>query len=336
MKFSSRCRISTTVGSVERAGAFFRNTTTCRSSETGARTACPTARVAYAADGRRALTGIPISTRPRTEAPCCAVEPVPPLPASPVRHTATKSVRTPRTFILCILQKVASRWSSYSPDIVRSMLGFMVAMTLLGSADTKPPATPGPGVSETLARERAAAIRDLKYELSFAIPADRKTAVRGRSIARFLLEKPHRVVFDFAQPSERLTQVRAAGRVIAPSVADGHIVIPAEMTQAGANDIEFEFVAGDEALNRNDEFLYTLFVPARARLTFPCFDQPDLKARYSLTLTVPAGWQAVSNGATLRTQDAAREAGTTTLTFAETPPLPTYLFAFAAGRFSLE
>ena len=89
------------------AGAFFRNTTTCRSSETGARTDCPTARVAYAADGRRAVTGMPISTRPRTEAPCCAVEPVPPVPASPARHTATKSVRTPRTFILCILQKVA-------------------------------------------------------------------------------------------------------------------------------------------------------------------------------------------------------------------------------------
>ncbi len=213
------------------------------------------------------------------------------------------------------------------------MLGFMVAMTLLGSADTQPPATPGPGVSETLARERAAAIRDLKYELSFTIPADRKTAVRGRSIARFSLEKPHRVVFDFAQPSERLTQVRAAGRVIAPSVADGHIVIPAEMTQAGANDIEFEFVAADDALNRNDEFLYTLFVPARARLTFPSFDQPDLKARYRLTLITPEGWQTVANGAEIARTPSA---GTVTTTFRETQPLPTYLFAFVAGKFSVE
>ena len=50
-------------------------------------------------------------------------------------------------------------------------------------------------------------------------------------------------------------------------------------------------------LNRDGEFLYTLFVPARAHLAFPCFDQPDLKARYTLTLDVPAGWMAVSNGA---------------------------------------
>ena len=72
------------------------------------------------------------------------------------------------------------------------------------------------------------------------------------------------------------------------------------MTTAGANRIEFEFTAGDEALNRNDEFLYTLFVPARAQLAFPCFDQPDLKARYTLSLTVPDGWQAVANGAEVR------------------------------------
>ena len=58
-----------------------------------------------------------------------------------------------------------------------------------------------------------------------------------------------------------------------------------------------DFTAGDESLNRNDEFLYTLFVPARAQFAFPCFDQPDLKARYRLTLEVPADWQAIANGA---------------------------------------
>ena len=79
--------------------------------------------------------------------------------------------------------------------------------------------------------------------------------------------------------------------------------------------------------------MYTLFVPARARLAFPCFDQPDLKARYSLTLEIPKGWEALANG-----QESARQerGDRLTLTFAETPPLPTYLFAFAAGRFQIE
>ena len=48
-----------------------------------------------------------------------------------------------------------------------------------------------------------------------------------------------------------------------------------------------EFTAGDASLNRNDDFLYTLFVPARAHLAIPCFDQPDLKARWTLALDVP-------------------------------------------------
>jgi aminopeptidase N len=208
------------------------------------------------------------------------------------------------------------------------MLGFMVAVTLLAAGDSA-----GPGVSETLARERAAAVSDLKYELSFTIPPDRQAPIRGRAIARFVLKSPQAVVFDFAQPSDRLTAVRAGGRTLSATILDGHIVIPAAMTVAGPNQIEFEFTAGDEALNRNDEFLYTLFVPARARLAFPCFDQPDLKARYRLTLVTPEGWQAVANGAEV-TRTAS--AGSVTTTFAETPPLPTYLFAFVAGTFSVE
>ena len=45
--------------------------------------------------------------------------------------------------------------------------------------------------------------------------------------------------------------------------------VPANHLREGRNEITVEFVAGDAALNRNPEFLYTLFVPARAHLTFP-------------------------------------------------------------------
>ena len=86
-------------------------------------------------------------------------------------------------------------------------------------------------------------------------------------------------------------------------------------------------------LNRSDDFLYTIFVPSRAHEAFPCFDQPDLKAKWTLSLEVPEAWEAVSNGAA-----GARSArdGRAHLSFAETPPISTYLFAFAAGRFSVE
>ena len=116
--------------------------------------------------------------------------------------------------------------------------------------------------------------------------------------------------------------------------SDGHIVLPAYVTSEGQNTIVIEFEAGTDALNRSEDFLYALFVPARARLTFPCFDQPDLKARFTLSLTTPPGWEAVSNGA------AGERWGNgsffTNHSFAETPPIPTYLFSFAAGKFQIE
>ena len=209
------------------------------------------------------------------------------------------------------------------------MVTAVLAMLLASGA-----VPPDAGISQDLARERAAAVRELRYELELQVPAARGTPVTGRVIARFSLAALGRVVLDFPRPQNAVRGVRLDGREVAYELVNGHLVIAS--ASAGSHYVAIEFVAGDEALNRSDEFLYSLFVPARARLTFPCFDQPDLKARYSLTLTVPSGWQAVSNGAVIRTADGAREPGTTTLVFAETQPLPTYLFAFAAGRFSVE
>ena len=68
----------------------------------------------------------------------------------------------------------------------------------------------------------------------------------------------------------------------------------------------------------------------------PLFDQPNLKARFELTLEAPAGWVAVANGETLEAPDGGDADGPATWRFAETQPIPTYLFAFAAGRFQIE
>jgi len=43
-------------------------------------------------------------------------------------------------------------------------------------------------------------------------------------------------------------------------------------------------------------YLYTQFEPADARRAWPCFDQPDLKARWTFEVTAPEGWVVASNG----------------------------------------
>ena len=193
---------------------------------------------------------------------------------------------------------------------------------------------PGTGVPLTLAQSRAGRMSDLRYDLHFTIPAAATEPLAGRSTIRFQLKEASAPLpLDFSEPAQRITSLSVNGRTVEPHVVEGHVMLPAADLHAGSNEVRLAFLAGDASLNRNPDFLYTLFVPARAHLAFPCFDQPDLKARWTLALDVPSGWQVLANGA-----ETAREesSGVVKVGFAETPPLPTYLFAFAAGKFSVE
>ena len=193
---------------------------------------------------------------------------------------------------------------------------------------------PEPGIALTLATRRARAIERVRYDLAFVVPAAAAEPVSGRATVRFVSTDPSEpVVLDFDPGPDRLTSVSIGGKPSRFRAVNGHIVIPKEEVNAGENVVEIVFRAGDAALNRNPDFLYTLLVPARAHLAFPSFDQPDLKARFTLDLTIPAGWESVANGA-----EASREtvAGGVRIRYAETQPIPTYLFAFAAGRFQVE
>jgi aminopeptidase N len=196
------------------------------------------------------------------------------------------------------------------------------------------PPPPDVGIPLTLARDRAARVSALKYSLALRVPPARSEPVRGRLAARFVLgDAATPLAFDFAQPADRLLSTAANGEAIEATVENGHIVIPRSALVEGENTVDFEFLAGDAPLNRSEDFFYSLFVPARASLAVPCFDQPDLKARWTLELEIPGDWQAVSNG---RESSRRSSGGQIKLLFEETLPLPTYLVAFAAGRFSLE
>lgn len=82
-----------------------------------------------------------------------------------------------------------------------------------------------------------------------------------------------------------------------------------------------------------DWYVYTTFTAIDARRVFPCFDQPDYKTPWRLTLTVPEGDVALAN--TAPAQEMAATGGRKTVVFAETKPLPSELVAFAVGPFDL-
>src|SRR5690606_25408351 len=105
------------------------------------------------------------------------------------------------------------------------------------------------------------------------------------------------LVVDFAPAETHLRRLAVNGEAAEPRIENGHIIVPAGLLADGENQLTFDFAAGDGPLNRRDGLLYSLFVPARASHALPCFDQPDLKGRWRVSLEIPADWHAVANSA---------------------------------------
>lgn len=188
------------------------------------------------------------------------------------------------------------------------------------------------GVSKELADYRKQVLRQIAYDISLTIPEQKQQPIMGSEKISFnLSDNSQPLQLDFKESPDHLKQVWLNGKKIEASIAQEHIILPPKHLKKGQNEVKVEFIAGDLSLNRNQEFLYTLLVPDRARTVLPIFDQPNLKATFKLSLTLPKTWSALANG-TL--QDSTVQGMAKTYTFATSDTIPTYLFSFAAGKFS--
>ncbi|GAA1484602.1 aminopeptidase N [Brachybacterium fresconis] len=78
-------------------------------------------------------------------------------------------------------------------------------------------------------------------------------------------------------------------------------------------------------------YLYSQFEVSDARRMFACFEQPDLKATFRLTVTAPEHWRVISNAPT--PAPTAADEGTATWAFEPTERISTYLVALIAGNY---
>src|SRR5215472_4567238 len=130
-----------------------------------------------------------------------------------------------------------------------------------GCRSTRPPEGPQPGVSLSLATKRAQSIESLSYELSFTIPAAPAEPITGHEVIRFSTKNvTEPLVLDFTAAAGDLKSVTVAGRPSQYRLVPEHIVIPTKELASEDNAIEISFRAGDASLNRNPDFMYTLFV----------------------------------------------------------------------------
>jgi aminopeptidase N len=187
------------------------------------------------------------------------------------------------------------------------------------------------GVSLELATDRAANVADVNYAIRLSVPDAVDEEISGAITVSFTLaSNATPLQLDFRESADKVGRVVSNGAASQFLFREEHIVIPASDLHVGENVIEVEFTAGSSSLNRNPEYLYTLFVPDRARTAFPLFDQPDIKATYDLTLSVPSGWVAMSNAPVSRVHYGSEA---TEFRFQRSDLISSYLFSFAAGQF---
>src|SRR3984885_3219224 len=211
----------------------------------------------------------------------------------------------------------------------------LLATAILLALSIAAMATPTePGVSHDLAVARAARLSNIRYRLSFTLK-QHESAVAGTETLTFESETAGDLPIDYRDGV--IQSATLNGHSIPKELENGHLNLPAVV---GQNTLTLAFVSNAAAAGKaitqyedkddGNEYFYTLFVPMDASMAFPCFDQPDLKARFTLDVTAPTGWTVISN---TQIKQAAAAAAVSAWNFEETKPISTYLFAFAAGPF---
>ncbi len=206
------------------------------------------------------------------------------------------------------------------------LIFLMLMTTNMISAQTPPVEA---GVSQTLARWRAAHYSDVRYKLNITLERGAPLMkgeieirvnidVEGAKSDLVLDWRTTAFANDKDKPFAYLSEANGKvfdgmplGSVDAPthSIYNEHLVVFKRFLKPGENVLKIQFAspikksgaAVTRYIDREDgaEYVYSLFVPSDASTAFPVFDQPDLKAKFKLGILAPNNWKVVSNEASL-------------------------------------
>src|SRR4030095_13299452 len=188
-------------------------------------------------------------------------------------------------------------------------------------------------------------VRPVRYDLAIEVDLDAWT-FRGTESIELILDAPTATWTLHATELE-IADVRAV-------LADGSRASATSTTNPIAETVSFRFErplpAGTAQLSlefagtilarlrgfyrsQKDGARYaaTQFEAADARRAFPCFDEPEFKARFALRLNVPSHLTAIANGAVEHERELGN--GRKEVRFAETPPISSYLVAYTVGPY---
>ncbi|MET1033839.1 MAG: aminopeptidase N [Arthrobacter sp.] len=201
---------------------------------------------------------------------------------------------------------------------------------------------PNQNLGRDEAAARAAAVRAHSYDVALDLSRAADPAVAGyrsRTTVRFSAAAPGSSTFlDFIHGGVDRVVLNGTALEIGTAVVGSRILLEGLQPE---NTVEVDgtalYSSSGEGMHRfvdpadGETYLYTQYEPADARRVFANFEQPDLKAEFTFTVTAPAGWHVASNQAAARREE--HGDGTATWAFAPTGHMSTYITAVLAGPY---
>ena len=196
-------------------------------------------------------------------------------------------------------------------------------------------------LSQDEAVARARLVSDISYEIHLDLVAG-ASAYRGDVTIRFGYaagdDGAAGVFLDHRGGG--IERIEVNGEEIESPTGEYRIPLPASALQASnvvRVSYEHEYDHTGDGFHQfidpedGSEYLYSNFEPYNAHRLFPCFDQPDLKASYDLTVDAPSDWELIANGPELGREQL--EDGRLRRRYAPPERFSTYLFALIAGPY---
>ena len=196
---------------------------------------------------------------------------------------------------------------------------------------------PGVNISRSEAHERSSHLATQSYEVAIDVCQGPENFI-AKTIAKFTCNKPGYDTFIDAV-GKKIISATLNGAPVDTSNYDGETLFIKNLAATNELIIEIEGIYSKtgEGLQYsidpadNEVYLYSQGETAYIRRMYPCFDQPDLKATFQLTVTAPSHWEVISNSPVKSAKEI--EGEKKVWEFLPTPRISTYITALIAGPY---
>ncbi|WP_062381323.1 aminopeptidase N [Demequina pelophila] len=204
---------------------------------------------------------------------------------------------------------------------------------------------PGTNLTRAEAEARAALVTVDSYAVSLDLTTSEET-FRSVSTVRFAATAGASTFIDLIAPSVERIVLNGVELDPAAHFADSRIALP---DLAADNELVIDatcaYMNTGEGLHRfvdpedGEVYLYSQFEVADTRRVFAVFEQPDLKAAFTFSVTAPEHWHVLSNSPATRTgvdgsvEIAGQARGVARWDFSATTRIPCYVTAIVAGPY---